>query len=465
MIYDQFSDRFVVITLEEVDNGGCAANDSACTSRLLVAVSDDGNPNGTWYMTAIDTEVKDGSAHYWLDYPGLAIDEEAIYVTGNLFRYSSDGGNFGGVRLWIIAKGEGSGGLYDAGGSASYAQYNPYAGGGIPVTTQPAHVFGMPADPSLGTYLVSYSGLTDDDDEYLQVVRIDDPLSTPTFVHQYISVGSIEPNPFNPLPGAPQLGSAETVEVNDRRALDAVWRDEAIYLTSTIAPGSGADAGEATAYWWMLDASVPESIVPADQGPIGGEDIAIGTSTFFPAIAVDAAGNLVIGFSASAASIYPGAYYTTRTPSDPAGSTTGSGLLRAGTDYYHRTFGGARNRWGDYTGAVLDPATGCFWIYNQYAMQRGTVVTEADDDGRWATAYCEVCLDAACQSEVNIVDETYAAGTHLIAAGTFITVSGNTRVGSGADVSLVAGDHIGIGPNFSVASGGLLAMSIRADPC
>lgn len=463
VVYDQYSDRFVVVTLEVVDGGDCATNDSACTSRLLVAVSDDGDPNGVWYMTAIDAEVQDESIHYWLDYPGLAIDEEAIYVTGNLFRYSSEGGDYGGVRVWIIAKGEGSGGLYDAGGSAVYAQYDPYAGVGNAVTTQPAHVFGTPADPAIGTYLLSYSGLTDGSNEYLQAVRIDDPLSSPVFVQQYIFLGSIEANPMSPLPDAPQLGTSDTVEVNDRRALDAVWRDEALYLTSTIAPETGADAGEATAYWWMLDASVPESIVPLDEGVIGGEDIASGTSTFFPAIAVDASGNLAIGFSASAASMYPGAYYTTRAPSDPLGSTSGSALLRAGTDYYYRAFGGARNRWGDYTGAVVDPATGCFWIYNEYAMERGTPIL--GEDGRWATAYGEVCLDASCPSDLTIVDETYASGTHLIAATSTITVSGDTLVMDGADLTLAAGDHIGAGPGFRVEAGGVLALSIDPSPC
>jgi len=466
VVYDQLSDRFVVVTLEVVDGSGCSSNDNACRSRLLVAVSDDGDPNGTWYMTAIDSEVSISGADYWLDYPGLAVDEEAIYVTGNLFRYSSEGGAYGGSRLWVIAKGEGSGGLYDGGGSVSYADYNPYAVEGIATTTQPAHVFGA-SDPSLGTYLVAYSGLSDGTNEYVEVVRLDNPLGVPVFTQQYVAVGNID-NTASALPDAAQLGTTETVRVNDRRALGAVWRDGLLYLTATIKPESGADAGQTTAHWWSLDTTttVPGSIAAVeDQGDIGGEDIATGTATFFPSIAVNDLGDLVVGFSASASTIYPGAYYTSRLSGDAPGTTSGSEVLRAGIDYYYRAFGGS-NRWGDYSGAMLDPDTGCFWVYNQYASTRGTVLgSYPTEDGRWTTAFGEVCLTEPCPTDVVIDSETFAAGSHVVLAANSITVTGNTTVVNGGDLSLQAGNHIGFGPGFAVQFGGVLTAVTGTNPC
>jgi hypothetical protein len=60
--------------------------------------------------------------------------------------------------------------------------------------------------------------------------------------------------------------------------------------------------------------------------------------------------------------------------------------VRAGEDYYIRTFGGGRNRWGDYSGISVDPRDErYFWVYNEYATSRGTLINA--EDGRWATAY------------------------------------------------------------------------------
>ena len=54
VIYDQFAQRFVVVTLEKTDTFfGAAAN----TSRLLVAVSDNSNPAGAWTMAALNSAM------------------------------------------------------------------------------------------------------------------------------------------------------------------------------------------------------------------------------------------------------------------------------------------------------------------------------------------------------------------------------------------------------------------------
>ena len=334
VIYDQFAQRFVIVTLEQTDT---AAGDAADTSRILLAVSDDADPNGTWYMTEFNSKITIGGVDRWADYPGFAVDEEAVYITNNMFGFGASGGAYGGVRLWVVDKGE-VGGFY-AGSAASVSVLDPYTpAGSIATTTQPAHIFGT-APTDVGTFLVSYSGLSGGGNEFVQIVRIDDPLGTPTFTQQFLSFGNVEDTFV--MPDAPQLDTATLVETNDQRALHAVWRDDSLWLTTTISPKAGdPDAGEATAYWLELDTSTLSSISVADQGALGGEDIATATHTFFPAIAVNSAHDVMIGFSGSASTIYPGAYYTTRQLADAAGTTAGSETLRAGVDYYIRTLGG-----------------------------------------------------------------------------------------------------------------------------
>ena len=162
VLYDQYEERWVVITL---DVTRISEGDSADTSRMFVAVSDDSNPNGDWFLLQFDSE--DDTGNHWSDYPGFAVDEEAVYITTNLFRYPPAEG-YGGVRLWVIPKGVGSGGLYD-GGTSSVNEFDPYAlAGGTTTTTQPTHMYGA-APASLGVFLVS-SGLTGSTIEYVLVV-------------------------------------------------------------------------------------------------------------------------------------------------------------------------------------------------------------------------------------------------------------------------------------------------------
>ncbi len=139
---------------------------------------------------------------------------------------------------------------------------------------------------------------------------------------------------------------------------------------------------------------------------------AAGTHTFFASIAVNAADELAIGFSASAPTIFPSSAYTTRAAADPSGFTSGSTLLRSGIDSYIRTFDSppcsaspARNRWGDYSGTSVDPTNDqCFWIYNEHAISTGTGTfgncngRPMTEDGRWGTAFGEACTCSATKA-------------------------------------------------------------------
>ncbi|MCI0699418.1 T9SS type A sorting domain-containing protein [candidate division KSB1 bacterium] len=407
IVYDQYEDRFVVVALELIV--GTASVSPTNVSRILLAVSKDGNPeNATaaeWHFHAINSKVVIPRPvtpfDHWADYPGFAVDEEAVYITANMFTFVPFG-SFGGVRLWIVDKGL-AGGFY-AGGPASVTVHNPYASAGIATTTMPAHVFGDGgAGAGIGTYLVSYSGLTfggPGGNEAVQVVRVDNPLTGPTFSQQFVIVGDLEnlggifgfpALPDAPQPGVDLAGIARTIEVNDRRALNCVWRNNALWMVAEINPNSGPDAGQTTAHWWKLNTSaVPAGpITLDDQGNIGGEDIASGTFTYFPAVVVNRDGHALIGFSASAPTVFAGAFVTGRTASDPAGTVRPSEVVHAGEDFYFRRFGGANNRWGDYSGIAIDPSNDDFaWVFNEFADQRGTILSAfPTQDGRWGTAW------------------------------------------------------------------------------
>ena len=392
VVYDEHSGRLLVVALVR-------AFGAPNVSQILLAVSKSDNPNtltaDDWRFAAIDSKTVISGSETWADYPGFEVDEEAIYITNNMFTFST--GAYRGVRLWIVDKGEGDGGLY-VGGPTNVTVHDPYASVGIATTTMPALVHGDGGvggpGSDIGTFLVSYSGLSDGVSEYLQVVTVRDPLGKtggPMVEQEFLEIGDIETG-FPALPGAPQADTAITINTNDRRALDAVWRDGALWMVTTIRPNAnfGPDQGQATAAWLKVDtAQGPGSLVIADGGVIGGEDIAPGAFTFFPAIAVNRRGDMKIGFSASAPTIYAGAYVTGKRVADPAGTVRPSNVVRAGEDYYYRTFSGTRNRWGDYSGIAVDPTNDrFFWIYNEYAAPRGNVLSSyPTQDGVWGTTW------------------------------------------------------------------------------
>src|SRR5262249_15131176 len=79
---------------------------------------------------------------------------------------------------------------------------------------------------------------------------------------------------------------------------------------------------------------------------------------------------------------YAGAYYTLRAAAAPAGTVQSSGTLMAGLGPY--TAVGTPDRWGDYSGAAIDPSDGStLWIFNEYARTRR---------GPWGTHYGSFAL-------------------------------------------------------------------------
>jgi hypothetical protein len=383
VIFDQHAGRFVVVALEQVSMG--VLDHPGNVSRILVAVSDDSDPNGIWFFHAIPSKLiiaaGDGVHESWADYPGLAVDEEAVYITANMFRFPA-GGMFVGSRVWIIDKVP-----FYAGGPAVVMVYDhgTLSGVGVPYpTTQPAHVFGPGLPPGLtGTYLVSAGWADMAGIDYLNIIEITSPLAGPVFTSFFTPLTDIHTGAA--FTDAPQLGSPVLIETNDSRALHAVWRSGLLWVTNCIIPPAGPDAGQVTAHWYAV---VAPGYSILDQGNVGGEDIAPGCFTFFPSIAVNSAGDMALGFAASAPSIFAGAYFTGRLSTHPigVGFTIPSDVVRPGLDPYVRTFGSPRNRWGDYSGASVDPSDDLtFYVFNEYADTVGTLF--GGEDGRWSTAW------------------------------------------------------------------------------
>jgi hypothetical protein len=87
-------------------------------------------------------------------------------------------------------------------------------------------------------------------------------------------------------------------------------------------------------------------------------------------IAMDGAGNIGLGYSASSSSVRPSIRYTGHLTTDPLGVMgQGEGILQAGTGSQLPNLG----RWGDYSSMTIDPSDDCaFWYAGEYLKTDGT---------------------------------------------------------------------------------------------
>jgi hypothetical protein len=374
VLWDQHNNRFVVVALEYRDT---ARGDSVNSSRILLAVSDDADPNGTWFYTQTNSVLNVGGVNRWADYPSFGMDASNLYVTCNMFGFGAGSG--AGSRLWIFPKS-----TFYSGTPATFPTYNVFnpgtaAGIGSIFAAAPAHSFGsLPA--GVGTYLVT-AGLSSGATDFLSVITVSSGAS-PTFTNTYLNLGDIT---NGNLPGAPQLGSATTIEAGDTRIQTIIARNNNLYVAHTINPSSGTDVGQATVRYYRLSTS--GSISVAETGNIGGESISAGAHTYYPSLAVNNAGDIAINFCFSSPTTFAGLAYTVRQNGvDPSGVPQPPTIYADGIAAYVRQFNGGRNRWGDYTAITVDPANESrFWAYGVYALAQGTVIN--GENGRWGSRW------------------------------------------------------------------------------
>lgn len=96
-----------------------------------------------------------------------------------------------------------------------------------------------------------------------------------------------------------------------------------------------------------------------------------GVHRWMGSIAMDASGNIALGYSASSATTFPSIWYTGRLASDPLGQMTqGEAAIVNGTGSQTST----SNRWGDYTSMNVDPVDDCtFWYVNEWLPQTSSI--------------------------------------------------------------------------------------------
>ena len=343
VLFDQYAQRFILVV--------AAIRERDSSSWLFLAVSKTSDPHKAWALWALDMTL-DGTTKtsHWADFPGLGIDEKAIYLTANMFRFGID--RFAYAKLRILDKSEVS--KFGKIGYFDFFKMKDVTGE-LTGTLQPAHSFGTTSKE----FLVSCS---DVGGTKITLWRVSNPLAAePSLRKKGVTVSS-----FRMPPDAQQKGSKiplHTLDAGFRANL--VFRDGYLFTVHTIAQDWGAgNVAALRIYQLGTDGRVLQEIT------YGSDRL----SYFYPAIMPDTRGNLVLVFNRSGQSEFVGIHFTGRKANQPLGKLENSSALKVSTSSYLALDDSGRNRFGDYSGIALEQDDS-IWIFGEFAL----------DSGSWAT--------------------------------------------------------------------------------
>lgn len=326
VIYDHYAKRWVMVWLN--------LNSAMTVGYFLISVSDDSTATGTWYNWKLPTTVNGSTASgNWSDYQGVGYDQNCIYITSNQF---TSAGSFNYAKIRIIPKAD----LYA--NTAGQVTWKDLWDIRHPDGTNPTN-FGLRPARMVGNsneyYLLGRSPYVTG--TYVTLYKLTNPLTTPVLTAVNVPVTA-----YSDPADMGQLGSTNTIDGGSSNLRnEPYFKDGKLYTVHAVRSGTGNLYSAVRLLG--IDVSTNTTFI----------DKALGLDTYwhsYPALAVDGSGNIAITYTRGGTTEYAGAYYTTF-PSG-ASAMTGSKLLKAGAGTYYKTFGGTRNRWGDYSGAWTDPS-------------------------------------------------------------------------------------------------------------
>ncbi len=319
--YDAAGQHFVMLA---TSTGNGLAN-------MYVAVSKTSSVSDGWYTYTMDWRV-DGTTttSNWGDFPGLGYDDNAVYVSANQY---TTGGSFQYAKVRVLKKSE----LY-YGSPLTYTDFvgMTNADGTKAFTLKPARCISSSGSGHLlNTRPGGGSSVT--------LWRIDAPTTSPTLTR----VATVSVGTYGVPPNAKQAGGRNLVATGDCRTQEIVWRDGLLHTAFTETYGVKRGKSQSALRYLRIDTGTAQKA--ADTTYRG----ASGVYFYYPAVTVDASGNVVMCFNRSSSN----EYISMATATIPAGSTTfgTSTTLVAGTTYM------SQRRWGDYNAIQIEDGNGA-WV-------------------------------------------------------------------------------------------------------
>ena len=362
--YDRKDDRYLLcatqfepglttegepITREDVEEAAQEGKDPAANATrpprgwFLIAVSATSNPNGKWYVYRVPPEDAGGVDNIGLvDYPTLGFDRDAVYLTQNFFGTEFD------VTMVTLDKAA----MY-AGEDVTAHHFDGMSDAdavGLILTVQPAQQpFSGGSD---GTFYLVNSYFPGSNT--LTLWELTDPTGDPS-----LECFTIDVKPYV----SPPPDSESFIDTIDSRLMNADFNDGSLWAAHAIQyDWNGNETTVAAIRWYEIDVG-SRSVV---QSGTYGEP---GTSYFMPTIGSDG-DTTVIVHNVSGPETFVRMDVAGRTSDYDEGLLEDSIVVEEGKSKYEalpNEVYGPIERWGDYNGVSVDPASGRFWTVSQYS--------------------------------------------------------------------------------------------------
>src|SRR5215470_1997460 len=369
--YDAARDRFMVSMI--------SFDSLFRRSSLCVAVTQSGDPSASWYVYAFPISP----AASLLDFPRAVIGSDGqLYVTGNLFRLDRQGtATFDSARVYAFKTADLYTGLNTTPQIATVGN-DPQTG--LPADSlTPARAVGV-----AGMYFVSAANPTSPSTgSAITLWKWSDPFGSNVFTRQgFVTVDDYTQPPMGVQQGSFPSGitdceqtGAACFETNDTRNLTAYWSGGTVWAAHTMGCLQGGGPAACVGWYQLGNLDAAPSLL---RKGIVDNQTNLGRHRYFPSLAVDQHGNVVLGYGYSSATEYPGVAYTTISSSGQLGGET---VLKPGQATFQST------RYGDYASTALDPHDNLtIWHIQEYVKGEttwGTWLSGSElcrpEHGRW----------------------------------------------------------------------------------
>jgi len=373
ILYDDVADRWLFSQF--------AFPDSMSTYSQCVAISETGDPAGGWYRYEFSF------VNYGLnDYPKHGIVSDSITMTANIFKPRGRNFYWGGTFLGVMDKAA----MY-AGQPASLIGFNI---GTAQFGFIPADLDGPGSAPALFATAMTTNASFD-------IWEIDVDWSTP----QDATVAQIDNVPVTAFDselcsdtrGAciPQPESGPLLEsLSDRLMHHLQIRQFLTHRSMVTAHTVDIGGGRAGIRWYELRDANDGNWTLYQEGTYGPDD---GEYRFMPSAAMNAAGDIGIGYLVSSTSTYVSTAAVGQTA-----AASGTGLLDSEELICATGTGVQLNvaRAGDYSSTSVDPDSDSFWHTNEVFTQTGNF--------QWNTFVCEFAVANNNLNAPPVADFSYA---------------------------------------------------------
>lgn len=353
-VYDTTSGRFIAMAAEAFAPGS--------RSYVLIAISDDSDPNGTWYKYRFETTGLSGDL---FDSPNIGVDEDVLYVTGDGF---GRGANY---PVYTFDKAPLLVGNPPTITRSTTLSTTTQSAGLPPVTTGAPYV-----------YLAEHqegSGRTQ-----VRILALRDPLGSPNFVSTQVTV----PAYSNPGP-LRQRGTSTTLNTFDARFWSAKYVNGDLWFTHHVNNPVRVRWYQVRLNGWPDSGQQPSLV---QSGEIGGA-----FDASFSSISADSTGNAVVTMARHSSSEFISMFMARRKASDAAGTMPVQEIVKTNAEPYTTA-----GRWGDYSGTEFDPAQpGLFWGHHEWA--------EGNNWRTWIQPFGE-SEQAVAPTNVRVIRGTFESG-------------------------------------------------------